>query len=739
LTALLALSCGPDSPEADDAGPDAETPADPDDGGPDLGPEEEAEPWLRFDRVPLEGEPAGLTGMAFLPDRPDEFLVTTRGGELLHYRLGAEGAEQLGALEVPDVHVDLDCGLISLTFAPDFAESRHLFLGQCFSRTASGIVRAEWRPEDADPAAVFADTRVRVLEVGDEDARHPWHNVGSLGFDGEGNLWALFGDKTRYDPAQDPSNLLGTVVRIRVDAKGVAHPAEGNPHETDDTFHPFVWAYGFRSPWRGAMDRAGNLYVGDVGEGRVEEVSRVERGGNHGWNVVEGPCVDDEACEGMVDPLVHWDRSTRHAYLTEDPLADGIDRARVAHVGLVYDGAEDDPYDDFLDDTLLYGDACVGFLRGLSVGDEHADGADRDLGHLVGATGWGVGPEGVLYAVSFGRCTTNRDARYPAGGLWRARLGTKPARAHRPARFPELLSAWGIFPDAPALWNSPADFQFYEPRYPLWTNGAGKLRHVLLPEGREPETVGTERIWPVGTVFFKTFLFDTVPVETRVLRVAEDGLRYAVYRWNDEGTDAELLDIAEATPVDVEVDGEPFVHEIPSRDDCRTCHAVGERRILGHTPLQLEEIAIDAPAETAEIIGWAQGNCVHCHDGSGDTGTSFSMRPAAFLANTIGQPTEGSAAGAGIRVVPGDPDGSALVRAFSRVDENFPAMPPLGVQRRDDVALARLRAWIADYSEPTDAGVGGLDAGVFDAGTGGMDAGVPADAGEPDGGELDDD
>jgi glucose/arabinose dehydrogenase len=46
---------------------------------------------------------------------------------------------------------------------------------------------------------------------------------------------------------------------------------------------------GFREPWRFSFDRAtGDLWVGDVGQDRVEEVAIVRVGENHGWNVYEG-------------------------------------------------------------------------------------------------------------------------------------------------------------------------------------------------------------------------------------------------------------------------------------------------------------------------------------------------------------------------------------------------------------------------------------------------------------------
>lgn len=58
---------------------------------------------------------------------------------------------------------------------------------------------------------------------------------------------------------------------------------------TDEDIRPETWAVGFREPWRFSFDsQTGDLWVGDVGQDRREEVAIVRRGENHGWNVFEG-------------------------------------------------------------------------------------------------------------------------------------------------------------------------------------------------------------------------------------------------------------------------------------------------------------------------------------------------------------------------------------------------------------------------------------------------------------------
>ena len=69
-------------------------------------------------------------------------------------------------------------------------------------------------------------------------------------------------------------------------------PAPGNPfHRAEDLGQAanYVWAYGFRNPWRMSFDQvSGALWLADVGWELWELVFRVQRGGNYGWSIVEG-------------------------------------------------------------------------------------------------------------------------------------------------------------------------------------------------------------------------------------------------------------------------------------------------------------------------------------------------------------------------------------------------------------------------------------------------------------------
>ena|SRR5690348_4772804 len=83
---------------------------------------------------------------------------------------------------------------------------------------------------------------------------------------------------------------------------------------------PEIFAYGFRNPWRFSFDRpTGRLLVGDVGQDKYEEVDLVQKGGNYGWNIMEGMhCFKPQTgCDetGLLLPIAEYDHSVGQAVI----------------------------------------------------------------------------------------------------------------------------------------------------------------------------------------------------------------------------------------------------------------------------------------------------------------------------------------------------------------------------------------------------------------------------------------
>ena len=364
---------------------------------------------LAFTPVALEGDvPEAITELKFVPGSRD-FFVLNKTHTVTHYTLAADGlhAARVGTFDVPGVDETADCGLLSVTFDPGFAQNRFVYFASCDSPTESRITRHVFDATNA--YASIAATATTVLRVGDPEAVHAWHNIGSIGFDATGNLWALFGDKDIAPTAQDTSNQLGTVIRVVPGADGASYvPAADNPLLAMPGADPAIAAYGLRSPWRGALDEAGRLWIGDVGDSSFEEVNVTRfRGENFGAGITEGPCTPATSntgdCIGLVDPVVSWDRSLTHPYSVADPHAVQTSR-RVVWVGTAYPRTigDNDRYGARLFDRMLVGDFAGGWVRAIRLdADDRVDG-DEPVGHLEAASSWAVGPDGYLYATTYG-------------------------------------------------------------------------------------------------------------------------------------------------------------------------------------------------------------------------------------------------------------------------------------------------------------------------------------------------
>ncbi len=296
--------------------------------------------------------------------------------------------------------------------------------------------------------------------------------------------------------------------------------------------------------------------------------------------------------------------------------------------------------------------------------------------------------------------------------------------------FPETIEELGLFPALPRLETTPVEAKLYAPVWPMWSNGLEKLRHVRLPEGTIVDTSASDA-WefPTDTLFFKTFTTTDPshpegqrPVETRVVRILADDVEYASYIWDADSLNGQRSDLKLPVEIEVTEDGETFLHAVPNKLQCRKCHESHPTEVLGFAASQLssetvatltDEAVFGSPPsvtavehddpEVREVLGYFQGNCVHCHNGSDGPSSSYDLGSEVALEALINKPTEGSASAPGIRVVPGDPEASILYQALvnNSVDddddgggEEAKAMPPVGVQRKDAEMIEKIRLWI---------------------------------------------
>jgi putative heme-binding domain-containing protein len=184
-------------------------------------------------------------------------------------------------------------GLLGMALHPKFRETRKYYVkhqvfeqGKIATVVVERAASADFRTDSGQPSR-----RLWKVESTTQD-----HSGGCINFGPDGYLYIAMGDTgPQNDPqghGQDMRTQLAKILRIDVDHTGKDLPyaiPSDNPFRGQTNVCPEIWASGFREPWRFSFDSlTGDLWVGDVGQDRIEEVSMVRRGENMGWNVFEG-------------------------------------------------------------------------------------------------------------------------------------------------------------------------------------------------------------------------------------------------------------------------------------------------------------------------------------------------------------------------------------------------------------------------------------------------------------------
>ena len=404
LALCFAGACGDDSAAPIDSSvPDGEADADAD-----------AAPQ---GSLPLQFEEIGwsvdlATGFAFLPGSTAELLVISHNGTVRHLRIEpTDSATTLGEFDVPDVEQDGDCGLLQIAVHPSWATNGFVYFGHCNSDYDATVTRVRFDgsnySEAPSTAAVVVELPVPPISFANTN-----HTVGSIGFEPDGTFWMLVGDRGSED-GQDVSAPKSALLRMVLSDEtppGPAAPAPGNAFASPAEGAPEIYAYGIRYGWRATLDSLGRWWVGDVGGAEFEEINLVTAAGdNFGWILCEGPCEPGIGANTL-PPITAWPHGTdMHPYFGEDSETEPTTR-RTAWVGVEYIPSTVDRYDGMLTNKVLFGDACLGWVRAATANPDRTIATDEFVGHLANVTQWRQGPDGYLYATTFGSC----DSRSPA-------------------------------------------------------------------------------------------------------------------------------------------------------------------------------------------------------------------------------------------------------------------------------------------------------------------------------------
>lgn len=560
------------------------------------------------------------------------------------------------------------------------------------------------------------------------------HDGGGIVFGHDGMLYISTGDGTSdsdgWDSGQELKDLLGSILRIDVDHPGIA-PGENesaprpysipkdNPFVGWTNARPEVWAYGLRNPWRLAIDnRSGQIWAGNNGQDLWETAHLIRRGENYGWSVYEGSHPFYLNRRRGPTPVVPPTIEHSHAEM------------RSLTGGEVYYGNQLPE----LNGVYVYGDYSTGEIWSA----RHDGSRLKSLRQLARSqlqiTAFTVDQRGELLIADHG------------SGLYR--LNLSPSQNPSP-KFPLRLSETGLFTSTKDHRLHPGIVP-YSVNAPGWADGAHVERFMALPQDSRIGHLTN------GAVLIQTLSLDLETgqpasrrrVETRLL-VQQGGqwVGYS-YRWNDNQTDASLVEAKGGEKGFLIKDNRPttaglaassarsdgFRRQLwryPGRAECMTCHGRAAGFVLGLTKMQLDKVhdyggIHDQQLRTLQHIGlfsgspskkpadklvdpydasqdldrrarcYLQVNCAVCHvdAGGGNAKMELGITTAPERMNIFGARPQHDTFGIdnAMLVFPGDPDRSILCQRLSRRGRG--QMPPLVTTQVDEQAVSLFRDWI---------------------------------------------
>ena len=287
--------------------------------------------------------PVGMTfphddsGRIFIVDQIGKIRIIDSTGTLLPEPF-LDVSNQLVELGIAGPGSFDERGLLSMAFHPDYANNDRFFIFYTVPRKEddpegfdSRSRISEFLVSAADPNKANPSSEVILLEVLKPQFNH---NGGQLAFGPDGFLYISFGDGGSANDVglghtpdlgngQDPSNVLGTIVRYNADVPGELSVPDSNPFVGDPAILDEIYAYGLRNPWRFSFDSGGEqrLFCSDVGQDLYEEVNIIVAGGNYGWNIKEAskcfdpdnPAEPPDQCpnvganqEPLIDPIIEY-------------------------------------------------------------------------------------------------------------------------------------------------------------------------------------------------------------------------------------------------------------------------------------------------------------------------------------------------------------------------------------------------------------------------------------------------
>ncbi len=496
--------------------------------------------------------------------------------------------------------------------------------------------------------AAILSTELRYFNIAEE---HVYHSINDCKFGPDGYLYVSFGDEgSQGEPYRNAQSITKDQYSsiIRIDTERRPENLEPNPHYSIPTDsgvarfkipadNPYVgpgpvyngqaisaleipkvrteiYATGFRNPFKFEIDPpTGEIWIGDVGMDRWEEVSIINKGDNAGWSYWEGNERRTNIAHA-IQPANH--KAPVHAY-------SHINGNNSVTGGVLYRGSA---YTS-LQNKYIFGDYGSGRIWSLvrANGTNPTVVTELPIGGVSRVVDFEVDPfSGQILMLQHGS----------GQRVMRLVEGTSTST------FPPLLSQTGAFADTDIATLVPnAGILAYEPNLTFWSDHAIKSRFFAIKN--LTDTIGFSRegnwTYPQGMTFIKHFDIDlnrdapgtsVKRLETRFLVRSSEGVYGVSYRWNEAGTDATLVGIGGEEfdlPIISNRQTQTQRWRIPSRGECLICHTPSAGHALSFNTFQLNRDG---------SIGSAEGNFLTLLSDSGYL-DGFTDDPAVLVLRKI--------------------------------------------------------------------------------------------------------
>ena len=259
-------------------------------------------------------------------------------------------------------------GLLGLTFHPNFKENGFFYVNYVDQDGYTIISRFY-----SNGLVVSKESEFILLKL-----LQPYsnHNGGHIEFGPDGYLYISIGDGgSAGDPenrAQRLDNLFGKILRIDIN-NGIPYSIpKDNPFIDNPNAKSEIWSYGFRNVWRFSFDKLnGNLFLGDVGQNKFEEIDFEpydSNGGlNYGWKIKEGfHCFESETCNrnNLIDPIYEYPNNANYLKTLVGLRQKNTNGCSVTG-GYVYRGNNIEK----LYGKYIFGDYCTGKIWSFNYND----------------------------------------------------------------------------------------------------------------------------------------------------------------------------------------------------------------------------------------------------------------------------------------------------------------------------------------------------------------------------------